>query len=142
MFNALQFKSETWWYKYTYDRVEGCVWIAFSIIFHEKITVAIWYMWGKKMIGKCDHGKRQYFPTETSNPSKALNSQGVNCKWLYLFSWFIDFAFFLFKNFFFWFLLSFNFKNFKIPFHLLMAVFLCSVLKVSSWNLTIMKLFN
>ena len=26
----------------------------------------------KKVIGKCDHGKRQYFPTETSNSSKAL----------------------------------------------------------------------
>ena len=54
---------------------KNCVWIAFSVIFHEKITVTIWCMWGKKVIEKYIHGKRRNFLIKNHNPNKALISR-------------------------------------------------------------------
>ena len=48
----------------------------FSMIFHEKITVAIWCMWEKKVIRKCDHEKRRNFSTENDNPNR-VNGIGM-----------------------------------------------------------------
>lgn len=47
------------------------VWIAFSVIFHENITVTIWCMRRKKIIRKCDHEKqRNFFLTENGHPNR------------------------------------------------------------------------
>ena len=48
----------------------GLVWISFFWIFCRKITVAIWYMWDKKMIEKCVHGN----VLKNCCPNKALLS--------------------------------------------------------------------
>ena len=45
--------------------------LCLDCIFHEKITVAIWRMWGKKIIRKCNHGKWRNFSTKNRNPNKA-----------------------------------------------------------------------
>ena len=57
-----------------FTQKSDCVWIAFSRIFYRKITVAIWYMWGKKIIEKYDHRKRRNFPTENDCPKGAKSN--------------------------------------------------------------------